>query len=37
MHEELRHFSKEFEVTSIQHLMQRWIKFVENEGDFVEK
>jgi hypothetical protein len=30
-------FSKELYVTSIQHLMQRWIKCVDNEGDSVEK
>jgi histone-lysine N-methyltransferase SETMAR len=35
--EELRRFSKEFYTTGIQRLTQRWKKFVDNEGDFVEK
>jgi hypothetical protein len=34
--EELRHFSKQFYTTSIQHLMQRW-KMCVDDGDFVEK
>lgn len=37
MCEELRCFSKEFYVTSIQHLMQRWKKCIDNKGDLVEK
>jgi histone-lysine N-methyltransferase SETMAR len=36
MPEELRHFSKDFYVTSIQRLTQRQKKCVDN-GDFVEK
>jgi hypothetical protein len=35
--EELQLFSKEFYATSMQHLMQMWIKCVDNEGSFVEK
>jgi hypothetical protein len=37
MCEELQCFSKEFYVTSIQHLMQRWKKCIDNKEDLVEK
>jgi histone-lysine N-methyltransferase SETMAR len=35
--EELRRFSKEFYATGIQHLTQRWGKYVDNEGDCLEE
>ena len=35
--EELRCITKEFYVTGIQHLMQRWKKCIDNEGDLVEE
>jgi len=37
MHDELRHFSKEFYATRIQHVTQRWKKCADNERDLVEK
>jgi len=37
LHEELRHFGKEFYNTGIQLLMERWEKCVANEGDLVDK
>ena len=37
VHEEPRHFDKEFHVTSIQHLTERWEKCVVNEGGLVDK
>jgi len=35
--EELQRFNKEFHVTGVQHLMQKWKECVDYEGDLVEK
>jgi hypothetical protein len=37
MCEELRDFSEELYMTTTWHLMQRWKRCVDNEGDFVKK